>query len=135
VKRKQRNQLFNQKKQSNMSMYNILFGIEANSQKEAEQKALKFQQIVSEHEPKKEQQKDCEQKKGLMPSPYSEIIGFIACVGLLRLNAWVESRKPKEDKEVKKFKTFKQFKFEKAMERRRNARQEQKNKLTSAELK
>jgi hypothetical protein len=124
VKRKQRNQLFNQKKQSNMSMYNILFGIEANSQKEAEQKALKFQQIVSEHEPKKEQQKDCEQKKGL-----------IACVGLLRLNAWVESRKPKEDKEVKKFKTFKQFKFEKAMERRRNARQEQKNKLTSAELK
>jgi hypothetical protein len=115
-----------------MAMYNVLFGIEANSQKEAEQKALKFQQIVSEHEPKKEEQKDGERKKGLVLSPYGEILGFIACVGLLRLNAWAESRKPKE---VEKFKTLEEFKYEKERERRKKARQERKDKLKTEVLK
>lgn len=38
-----------------MPMYFLPLGIEANSQEEAEQKALKFQQIVTAHKPDKKQ--------------------------------------------------------------------------------
>jgi hypothetical protein len=112
-----------------MPMYNVLFGIEANSQKEAEQKALKFQQIVTDYKPLKEQQDINNAGHSIIPSPYAEILGFTACVGLLRLQSWLDSKKPKETK------SFKEFRFERQMERRKKVRQEQKLKLKPEILK
>ncbi|MBS1779249.1 MAG: hypothetical protein JST70_07980 [Bacteroidetes bacterium] len=118
-----------------MAMYNVQFGIEAKSQKEAEQKALKFQQIVSEHDPALEVQKDAGQKKALTSFPYTELLGFAACIGLMRLNDWLESRKPKNVERPKEYKNFKHFQFEQRMERRRKEKESQKKNLKAVEVK
>ena len=78
-----------------MPTYFLPLGIEANSKEEAEQKALKFQQIASEYKQDKESKKQDE-----LQSPYKEIIQALGLIGLSWAQSYWEERKqqpPKTD--------------------------------------
>lgn len=68
-----------------MPTYFLPLGIEAHSKEEAEQKALKFQQIASEYKPDKEQDE--------LRSPHREIIKALGLIGLSWTQSYLAGRK------------------------------------------